>query len=106
MDDNFIDFCKTGNLNGIINYINMNKINIYSNNDGFIWACAYGHKHIIEYLINLHKIQPTYANINIHVNDNEDFIKACSYGYTYIIKYLLSCGMYYSNNYRQYIIIL
>ena len=40
MDETFIDFCKTGNLNYIINHININKINIHAYNElGFKSAC-------------------------------------------------------------------
>ena len=100
MYDKFIDFCTIGNLNGLINHINMNTINIHANNEeGFIRACRYGHKHIVEYLINIHKTRqsrnPNYVKINIHANNELGFRWACYYEHTHIIKYLINL---YKNN--------
>ena len=104
MDYAMTIFLRFGALNSIINYINMNKINIHvDNEEGFRSACCYGHKHIVEYLINLHK-QPPYSKINIHACNEYGIRLAHLNGYKHIIKYLLSCGSY-SKNYK-YIIIL
>ena len=78
MSNNFIDFCIEGNLNGMIEHMNTNKINIHANDEeGFRLACRNGHLHIVEYLINLHKIRqsrdPYYSKINIHANNEEGF---------------------------------
>ena len=93
MDDKFINFCKVGNLNGIIN--NINKINIHTNNDaGFTWACYHGHKNIVEYLINIHKTRQSrnqnYIKINIHVFNETGFRWACLNGHKHIVKYLIN----------------
>ena len=104
MNEEFNNFCETGNLNDIIKHINTNKIDIHMEDDGFRLACYYGHKHILKYLIKLHKIQPTYAKININVNNDSGFITACNYKHKYIIKYLLSCGCH-SNNYKCIIVL-
>jgi hypothetical protein len=120
IDDKFISFCKAGNLIGIINHINMNKINIHVNfneniDEGFIMTCENGQKNIVEYLINLHKINihnnneegfrwawkyghthivkyPIYTKINIHANNEAGVRFASNYKYKHIQKYLLSCG--------------
>ena len=75
MNETFFNFCKIGNLNGIIEHINMNKINIHANDEeGFIMACVNKYEHIVKYLIKLHKIRQsrdsTYSKINIHINNN------------------------------------
>jgi hypothetical protein len=116
MDDTFIGFCKIGNLNGIKNLINLHKIrqnrnliyakiNIHADDEeGFRWACSDGHKHIVEYLIKLHKTEPFYAKINIHAHNELGFTWARKYGHKHLVKYLLSCGCY-SNNYKCIIIL-
>ena len=91
MDHKFIDFCKAGNLNGIINLIDKNKINTHANNEeGFRWACERGHKHIVEYLINLYKNNPIYTKINIHSENEGGFKMACMFGHLHIVKYLIN----------------
>ena len=89
MNDIFIDFLTEGNLSGIIY---MNKINIHANDDNglFIWACYFGHLHIVEYFVNLYKIRPNYTKINIHINDEYGFRIACEHGYKHIVKYLIN----------------
>ena len=81
------------------------KINIHENDEeGFRWTCRDGYIHIIKYLVKLYK-KSTYAKINIHANNEEGFRSACRNGHKHIIKYLLSCGSYYSNNYKCIIIL-
>jgi ankyrin repeat protein len=95
MVDIFIHFCIRGNLNGIIDLINKNNINIHTHNEyGFRSACENGHKHVVEYLINLYKIRPSrypiYAKINIHANNEEGFRWACMNRHKHTIKYLIN----------------
>ena len=105
MDETFVDFCKAGNLIGIINLIDKNKINIHKNDEeGFILACFNGYLHIVEYLTNLYKINTDYKIINIHSRDEEGFRWACMRGYLHIVKYLLSIGSYFPNH--EYVVLL
>ena len=91
MKTKFIKFCRYGNLDNIKQLINSNVINIHADNeDGFIWACENGHKHIVEYLINLYKNDNKYAIVNIHANDECGFRWACHSGHKHIVEYLIN----------------
>ena len=92
----FIRHCENGDLDGIKQIIKTYKINIYTydtdldNEFGFAYACYKGHLHIIEYLVNLYKINPDYNIINIHADDERGFILACDNGHLHIVKYLIN----------------
>ena len=95
METKFIEFCKNGDLDSIKQLINSHEINIHAKDEeGFRWACENGHKHIVEYLINLYKRDNKYAIVNIHANDEYGFRWACMNGHKHIVKYLLSGGCY------------
>ena len=101
METKFIEFCNNGDLDSIKQLINLHEINIHANCElGFRWACYYGHKHIVKYLINLYKNNNKYAIINIHAYDEDGFRWARENGR----KYLLSIGSYLPNH--EYIILL
>ena len=78
MEWQFIRHCENGDLDKIKKIIKTHKINIHVNNEeGFQWACYYGHLPIIEYLINLYKINPDYDIINIHTENELAFRWTC-----------------------------
>ena len=81
MEQQFTRCCGTGDLDGIKNIIKTHKINIHANNEeGFVWACNNGHKHIVEYLINLYKNDNKYKKINVHIRNEHGFRVACNNG--------------------------
>ena len=91
METKFIRFCENGDLDSIKQLINSHEINIHADDEeGFMWACYNGHKHIVEYLINLYKNDKNYTIINIHTNDESGFRWACYNGHKHIVEYLIN----------------
>ena len=95
MDEQFIRDCKNGNLDGIKRIIEIHNINIHAINEcGFRWACDNGQFHIVEYLINLYKINSDYDIINIHAGGEFGFRWARHNGHLHVVEYLINLGSY------------
>ena len=77
----FIVACKENDLNTIQQMTHMVDMN-----EGFIWACSYGHIDVVRYLVQN-------TNINIHARDEEGFIWACKNGHIDVVKYLVPLGV-------------
>ena len=51
-------------------------------NEGFIWACCYGHIDVVKYLVSL--------GVDIHTREEKGFRWACINGHIDVVKYLVS----------------
>lgn len=60
------------------------ELNPYMNEDGFKWACRYGHLDVAQMILS------TKPDINISVNDEYVFRWACTNGHSTVIEWLLS----------------
>ena len=66
MEQQFIRYCKTGDLDGIKKIIKTHKTNIRVEDEhehGFKWAYENGYLHIVKYLINLGSYSHNYNNV-------------------------------------------
>lgn len=81
----FAEYCKKGDL------ANIKKISLKGCDleNGFKWASRNGHYMIVQYLIGLYKIDPTYKPINIHADYESSLRWACINEHYDIVKYLI-----------------
>ena len=79
----FVNACKEGRLDKVVELIN-DEVNVHANNeDGFRSACKNGHLEVIKYLMSLDD-KP-----NIHAYEDYGFRFACKNGHLEVIKYLM-----------------
>jgi ankyrin repeat protein len=94
MDAEFIDYCKTGNLEMIKYMHSQYQYNVHIDDDiGFILCCYHGHLDIANWLYNM--------NANIHTRNDLAFRLCCTSGNITMAKWLYSLGvnMHANNEY-------
>ena len=75
----FIVACKGNDLNKIKQMIQM--IHMVDMNEGFRWACIFGHIDVVKYLVSL--------GVDIHAIEEEGFRWACHNGHIDVVRYLV-----------------
>lgn len=84
INDQFIDSCRTGNLNEAIRLLTLGANLHAENNSAFLDSCQYNHLEIAKWLHSL--------DADIHVKYGSVFVDSCADGYFEMAKWLHSLG--------------
>src|SRR3989304_1881283 len=83
MNQQLIDAATTGNLPEVKRLVAAGANPAAQNNYAIIYASAYGHLNVVQYLVTLPKVDPT-------AQDNQAIIWAAEFGHLNVVQYLAS----------------
>ena len=91
---NFINACKEGRLDKVVELIN-DKVNVHAyNGKGFRWICENGHLEVIKYLMLLND-KP-----NIHAYNENGFRSTCKNEHNEVTEYYQQYVMNISDSFN------